>query len=140
ARGEGMWYGNNEIYFACTNGGANKSGQVFRYKPGQFEGTSRESENPGTLELFAEPNNKDILKYCDNLTVAPWGDLILSEDDDQPFLVGITPTGEYYKLGENIGYRSELAGCVFSPNGSTLFVNIQHAGLTLAIEGPWAKV
>ncbi|HMG94424.1 MAG TPA: alkaline phosphatase PhoX, partial [Chryseolinea sp.] len=25
ARGEGMWYGNNEIYFACTNGGANKT-------------------------------------------------------------------------------------------------------------------
>ena len=139
ARGEGMWYGNNEIYFACTNGGSNKSGQVFRYRPSQFEGTSREGEAPGALELFAEPNNKDILKYCDNLTVAPWGDLILSEDDDHPFLVGITPTGEYYKIGENIGHKSELAGCVFSPDGSTLFVNIQHAGLTLAIEGPWIK-
>jgi secreted PhoX family phosphatase len=42
-------------------------------------------------------------------------------------------------LGENVGYRSELAGVVFSPNGSTLFVNIQAAGLTLAIEGPWLK-
>jgi secreted PhoX family phosphatase len=65
--------------------------------------------------------------------------LILSEDDDHPFLVGITPKGEYYKIGENIGYISELAGCVFSPDGSTLFVNIQHVGLTLAIEGPWIK-
>jgi secreted PhoX family phosphatase len=139
ARGEGMWYGNSEVYFACTNGGANKSGQVFRYKPSQFEGTARESESPGTIELFAEPNNQEILKYCDNLTVAPWGDLILSEDDYHPFLVGITPNGEYYKLGENIGYTSELAGCVFSPDGSTLFVNIQLAGLTLAIEGPWVK-
>ena len=112
---------------------------MFRYKPSQFEGTSREDEQPAKLELFAEPNNKDILKYCDNLTVAPWGDVILSEDDDHPFLVGITPTGEYYKLGENVGFQSELAGCVFSPDGSTLFVNMQHAGLTLAIEGPWRK-
>jgi secreted PhoX family phosphatase len=31
ARGEGMWYGNNEIYFACTNGGHISNGQVFRY-------------------------------------------------------------------------------------------------------------
>ena len=134
-----MWFGNGEIYFACTNGGTNRSGQVFRYKPSQYEGTAREDESSATLELFAEPNNSDILKNCDNLTVAPWGDVILSEDDDHPFLVGITPKGEYYKLGENIGYQSELAGCVFSPDGSTLFVNIQHAGLTLAIEGPWTK-
>jgi secreted PhoX family phosphatase len=139
ARGEGMWYGNNEIYFACTNGGSNKTGQIFRYKPSPYEGTARETESPGNLELFAEPNNTDILKYCDNLTIAPWGDIVLSEDDAHPFLVGITPQGEYYKIGENIGYRSELAGAVFSPNGSTLFVNIQHAGLTLAIEGPWLK-
>ncbi len=31
ARGEGMWYGNDEVYFACTNGGKAKQGQVFRY-------------------------------------------------------------------------------------------------------------
>lgn len=139
ARGEGMWYGNNEVYFACTNGGSTKTGQVFRYKPSLYEGTSRENEAPATIELFAEPNDKNILKYCDNLTVAPWGDVVLSEDDDHPFLVGITPSGEYYKLGENIGYSSELAGAVFSPDGTTLFVNIQHEGLTLAIEGPWRK-
>jgi hypothetical protein len=139
ARGEGMWYGSNEIYFACTSGGLTKSGQVFRYKPSQYEGTAREKEAPGMLELFAEPNDKSILKHCDNLTISPWGDVVLCEDNDHPFLVGITPKGEYYKLGENTGYFSELAGVVFSPDGSTLFVNIQHAGLTLAIEGPWRK-
>ncbi|MBL0742536.1 alkaline phosphatase PhoX [Chryseolinea lacunae] len=139
ARGEGMWYAHNEIYFACTNGGTNRTGQVFRYVPGAHEGTAREKEGPGKLELFAEPNDKNILKYCDNLTVSPWGDVVLCEDDHHPFLVGITPKGEYYKLGENIGSDSELTGVVFSPDGSTLFVNIQHTGLTLAIEGPWKK-
>jgi hypothetical protein len=139
ARGEGMWFGSNELYFACTNGGENKGGQVFRYLPSRYEGTTREAEIPGKLEIFAEPNDKKILNNCDNLTVSPWGDLVLCEDNPTPFLIGITPDGQYYRLGENVGYRSELAGVVFSPNGSTLFVNIQAAGLTLAIEGPWLK-
>jgi secreted PhoX family phosphatase len=137
ARGEGMWFGNNEFYFACTNGGHIMQGQVFRYMPSAYEGQAREKEMPAKLELFAEPNDSDILKSCDNLTIAPWGDLVLCEDHAHPFVVGITPAGEYYKLAENVGYQSEFAGGVFSPDGSTYFVNIQGAGLTIAITGPW---
>lgn len=139
ARGEGMWFGNKELYFACTNGGDTKKGQVFRYTPSSAEGKAEEQQQPGSLELFIEPNNAELLKYCDNLTVSPWGDLILCEDDDDPFLVGVTPQGGFYKLGHNVGYKSELAGVTFSPSGQTLFVNIQHAGLTLAVTGPWKK-
>ena len=138
ARGEGMWYGKNEIYFACTNGGHISSGQVFRYIPGKDEGKTNERAG-GKLELFAESQDKEILKSCDNLTVAPWGDVILCEDAAHPFVVGITPKGEYYKLGENVGYKSEFAGGVFSPSGETYFVNIQGEGLTIAITGPWKK-
>lgn len=139
ARGEGMWFGDDELYFACTNGGEIGSGQVFRYVPSTYEGTEREKEAPGTLELFLEPNDQDILKNCDNLTVAPWGDLILCEDHPEPFVVGVTQQGEFYKLAENVGYRTEFAGGVFSPSGDTYFVNIQGAGITLAISGPWKK-
>ena len=32
---------------------------------------------------------------------------------------------------------SEWAGATFSPDGQTLFVNIQSPGVTLAITGPW---
>lgn len=139
ARGEGMWFGTEEIYFACTNGGHEAVGQVFKYTPSAEEGTAAEQDFAGKLELFAEPNDTDILKFCDNLTVAPWGDVVLVEDHSHPFIVGITPKGDYYKIGENVGYESEMAGVVFSPSGNTLFVNIQHAGLTLAIEGPWSE-
>lgn len=132
ARGEGMWYGKNEIYFACTNGGHISNGQVFRYIPGQDDAA-------GKLELFAESPDKEILKNCDNLTVAPWGDIVLCEDHSHPFVVGITPGGEYYKLAENVGYPNEFAGGVFSPSGEIFFVNIQGAGLTVAITGPWKK-
>ena len=35
-------------------------------------------------------------------------------------------------------YRgAEWAGATFSPDGATLFVNIQTPGITFAITGPW---
>jgi len=127
ARGEGMWYSRNSIYFACTNGGKKKDGQVWKL-------------TGDVLELFAEPNDEALCDNCDNLTVAPWGDLILCEDGgNEQFLVGITPEGKFFKLGRNAKSNSEFAGACFSPDGKTLFVNIQHAGLTLAVTGPWAE-
>jgi len=140
ARGEGMWYGNGEIYFACTSGGKNQKGQIWRYKPSPYEGNKREKEAPGKVELFIEPNDDALVDNADNLTVSPWGDLVICEDGkgDQ-FLVGVTPQGEIYKLGHNPYTNSEFAGVTFSPDGSTLFVNIQKSGLTLAITGPWKR-
>lgn len=140
ARGEGMWYGNEGIYFACTNGGEEKLGQIWKYTPGEFEGTAREPESPGSLELFAESEKATHLENADNLTVAPWGDIIVCEDGGgEDFLIGITPEGEYYRLGRNVRNDSELAGATFSPDGSALFVNIQSSGITLAITGPWQQ-
>jgi secreted PhoX family phosphatase len=138
AREEGMWYGEGAVYMACTNGGHNKKGQVWRYVPSPHEGTPRETDDPGTLELFVEPNDTTVLENADNLTVAPWGDVIACEDGSgDQYLVGITPEGRFYKLGRNAVSSSELAGATFSPDGTTLFVNVQHEGLTLAITGPW---
>lgn len=140
ARGEGMWFGNKELFFACTNGGTKKTGQVFKYIPSSKEGKSDEKDSPGKLVLFAEPNDMDILKFCDNLTVSPWGDVILVEDSKDSYMRGITPAGKIYTIGRNVGSSSEMAGVCFSPSGKTLFVNIQEQGLTLAIVGPWAQL
>ncbi|HCR17670.1 MAG TPA: phosphatase [Candidatus Latescibacteria bacterium] len=138
ARGEGMWYGQNAVYFACTSGGKNQKGQIWRYVPSLFEGKEDEERSPGTLELFVEPNDSALVENADTLTVSPWGDLVICEDgqgDDG--LVGVTPSGDLYKFGRNAMNESEFAGATFSPDGSTLFVNIQSPGLTLAITGPW---
>ncbi|MEQ8843814.1 MAG: DUF839 domain-containing protein [Phycisphaerales bacterium] len=144
ARGEGMWWGAladgspASAYFACTSGGRIKKGQVWRYTPSPAEGTAGEASEPGVLELFVEPNNAGLIDNADNITVAPFGDLIICEDgSDEQFLVGVTPEGRIYKLGRNAYNTSELAGACFSPDGSTLFVNVQHVGITLAITGPW---
>jgi len=144
ARGEGMWaaiHGRSDaIYFACTTGGANRKGQIWRYFPSKYEGTADENRSPGMLELFAEPNDVNIVDVADNLTMAPWGDLVLCEDGaNEQRLIGLTPRGEFYVLGRNAFNNSELAGACFSPDGSTLFVNIYSPGHTIAITGPWKK-
>jgi secreted PhoX family phosphatase len=151
ARGEGLWFGRNQLYFACTNGGLAQRGQVFRYVPSPDEGTAPEAATPGMLELFIEPNNALVLESVDNLSVTPWGDLLLCEDTAAPpnavtrygafnYLRGVTPEGRVYTFARN-RYPGglELAGACFSPDGSTLFVNIMEAGLTLAITGPWDR-
>jgi len=150
ARGEGMWWGDGEVFFACTNGGVAQRGQIFRYRPSPAEGTVGEQLDPGTLELYLEPNNVGLLESCDNVAVAPWGDLLICEDQAAQssvvrqqgvnYLRGVTPEGRMYTIARNryVG-DSELAGSCFAPDHPTLFVNIQSAGLTLAVTGPWAE-
>jgi secreted PhoX family phosphatase len=60
ARGEGMWFGNNEVFFACTNGGKYSFGQVFRYTPSAHEGQAAEKKAPGKLALFVESHDSKI--------------------------------------------------------------------------------
>ena len=139
--GEGMTIGNREVYFTCSNGGQSGKGQIFKYIPSTFEGQPGEDKFPGTLELFVESKTHETFRYCDNITMAPWGDLVICEDCSDARIIGITPAGKAYVIATNIGYRtSEFAGPVFSPSGKTLFVNIQNPGLTLAITGPWNKL
>ncbi|MDX1666645.1 MAG: DUF839 domain-containing protein [Saprospiraceae bacterium] len=141
ARGEGMWFGEGELFFACTNGGPNGFGQVFRYIPAPEEGTAGETRQPATLELFAESESKTVLHCCDNLTIAPWGDVLLCEDNgERNHIRGINGNGEIYTFAINQSSRSEFAGLVFSPSGKTLFVNIQLSGETIAITGPWERM
>ncbi|MEO1498502.1 MAG: alkaline phosphatase PhoX [Planctomycetota bacterium] len=138
ARGEGVWNCGDYVAFACTSGGSERIGQVWRYTPSGAEGQAGEADEPGRLELFIEPNDSRLVENADNLTAAPWGDLIVAEDrsGDEVRLVGVTPAGECYPLAQN-HKQTEFAGVVFSPDGSTLFVNLQHAGMTVAITGPW---
>lgn len=141
SRGEGIWYGKNELFFACTDGGKNRKGQIFKYTPSKFEGKPEERGAPGVIELFLEPNDVETFQNCDNLTIAPWGDVVICEDKKDPRVIGITPEGKTYVIAKNVGYRnSEFAGPVFSPSGNTLFINIQTPGVTLAINGPWKNI
>jgi secreted PhoX family phosphatase len=138
ARGEGLCNADGDMVFTCTNGGPARLGQVFRYQPSPFEATAKELENPGQLTLIAEATSDSLLRHADNLTMAPWGDLVVCEDTSNHCgLVGIRPDGSQYQLADNPYSNSELAGVCFSPDGKTMFVNIQYPGMTLAITGPF---
>jgi secreted PhoX family phosphatase len=138
ARGEGIWMGKDELFFACTNGGPDMFGQVFKYTLSPEEGSTDEIKAPASLELYAQSNDKTVLHMCDNLTIAPWGDVLLCEDNGElNHIRGIDKEGSIYTLACNRSSESELAGLVFSPTGKTLFVNVQENGDTVAITGPW---
>nr|WP_299382788.1 alkaline phosphatase PhoX [Allomuricauda sp.] len=141
ARGEGIWMGEGELFFACTNGGPDNFGQVFKYTLSPKEGSEAENETPAQLELYAESNDKTVLHMCDNLTIAPWGDVLLCEDNGElNHIRGIDKKGNIYTLACNRSSKSELTGLVFSPSGKTLFVNVQENGDTVAITGPWEQM
>ncbi|MGG6294264.1 alkaline phosphatase PhoX [Leptolyngbya sp. AN02str] len=132
SRGEGAWYGNNQIYFTCTSGGDARFGQVFAY-----------NVSTETLTLVIESPGRDVLDYPDNITVAPFGDLMLCEDgsggNTDNYIVGVNQAGELYQFAKNNINDSEYAGACFSPDGNTMFVNIYSPGITMAIWGPWNR-
>jgi secreted PhoX family phosphatase len=74
----------------------------------------------------------------DNVTVTPWGSLVLAEDGlASSHVLSTTPGGPTYAIARNMLNDSEFTGPTFSDDGKVLFVNIQTPGITLAITGPW---
>jgi hypothetical protein len=141
ARGEGLSFADGILAMSATIGGSERLGQIFTYQPSPAEGTADEQASPGRLTLHAESTSDSVLRHADNLTLSPWGDLIVCEDTaDHCGLVGIQPDGQQYLLADNAYTRSELAGICFSPDGKTMFLNIQENGMTLAINGPWSEL
>jgi secreted PhoX family phosphatase len=85
----------------------------------------------------------------DNVTVTPWGTLVLAEDGVRAsHVLSAVPGGPTYAIARNqlsngtssgAPTYSEFTGPTFAPDGKILFVNIQLPGITLAITGPWEK-
>ena len=131
------------IYFASTSGGNNKGGQIWLYQPMEHD--------EGNLMLVFESPDRRILDMPDNICLNPKNNLLfICEDSDyrtngataQNFVRILTPNGKIADFAKNITpdkERSEFAGPTFSTDGKTLFVNIQAAGVTLAIWGDWEK-
>ncbi len=140
ARGEGLCAAGDRFAFTCTVGGPRRLGQVFTYTPSPFEGTPGEQGSPGRLELIAEAGVDSLLRNADNLTMTPWGDLFVCEDTaSECGVVGIRPDGSQYVVANNAYSSSEVAGVCFSPDGRTMFLNIQYPGMTLAVTGDWSQ-
>ncbi len=130
SRLEGIWLDGDGVVFTATSGGKASLGQIFRL-----------SFSKGELSLLCEAETQKDFSGPDNITVAPWGDLIFAEDGLPPqHLRGLTSDGKVYPIAQNSLSMSEFAGVCFSPDASTLFCNLQGDGLTLAIRGPFERL
>lgn len=138
---EGTWAGpDGSVWFVGSRGdgpnaedpedvsAAEHAGQIWRYDP--FE---------SALELVAIFPKTTPYDEPDNITVSPHGfALACTDGDDDQWLVGINDDGATFPFAFNALNDEEFAGATFSPDGHTLFVNIQGPpGLTFAIWGPW---
>jgi secreted PhoX family phosphatase len=76
----------------------------------------------------------------DNITVNPWGGLVVAKDGNgTQHLVAISD-GAPFLLARNALSGSEFTGVNFAPDRKTLFANIQDEGYVFAITGPFARL
>jgi secreted PhoX family phosphatase len=131
-RGEGIWPFSDGFVITCTSGGPKQAGQIFHLLP---------KGDGGELRLLIQSEDAGTLDMPDNITLTPWGDLMVCEDNMRNnHLHVVTRQGAVLPFANNVFSQSELAGVCFSPDGRVLFVNMQTDGLTLAIEGPFDRL
>jgi secreted PhoX family phosphatase len=127
------------VYFTATSGGDAGAGQVWRYVPGP---------RGGWLTLVFESPSFSVLNSPDNILVTPRGGIVICEDGaGTNYVRGITRSGSVFDLVRNNINTSEWAGACWSPQGRTMFVNMQGSttatsstwGATYAIWGPWEQ-
>ena len=153
SRLEGATYDRGTVYFTSTQGGGpaepgpsdtvggfgNGSGQIWGY-----------DTLSGQLRLLFQSPGPDVLDLPDNVTTSKRGTLIVCEDNvNDNFVRGLSRRGELFSIALNRLVSStgvdrsndEFAGATFSPDGRTLFVNIQASrGMSFAIWGPWQEI
>ena len=96
------------------------------------------SARAGASRALFESDDDSRLDRPDNLATSPRGDVVAAEGGPgENRLLGFTPAGEVYSLARSA--EDLFAGPCFSPDGTTLFVNLYRAGMTLAIRGPSAE-
>lgn len=144
---EGMWWADGGTYvvssFARAESPVQHDGQVWFYDPARRTLTLKV-----LLGVNPDPSADGAFDGPDNITVSPYGGLVIAEDGEGvQHLFGATDSGITYPIARNelnTGTEdkpeySEFTGVTFSPDGRTLFANIQDPGVMLAITGPWKR-
>ena len=153
SRLEGAVYDGGIVYFTSTQGGG--AGRGTRQRAGAAAATAHGQvwaydTNGDRLQLLYESPGRSTLDFPDNITTSHRGTLVICEDNTQDnYVRGLTRGGQIFdialnRLVSNTVRRAssdEFAGATFSPDGGTLFVNIQASrGISFAIWGPWERI
>ncbi len=160
SRGEGIWYAHGRMFIVDTSTGTDSRGRRGRGNGSVWVLDLARQR----LEALFVSGDQLAAHNPDNITVSPRGGVVLCEDGGESpdqygpgaRLIGLTRDGQSFYLGKNnveltssqiagAGKQveegdhrgSEFCGACWSPDGRTLFVNIQTPGITFAINGPW---
>ncbi|AOR35024.1 Tat pathway signal sequence domain protein [Streptomyces fodineus] len=154
---EGMWWGDGGAYivssYARAESPVRHDGQVWFYDPARRTLTLKVllGVSPGPADASAD----GAFDGPGDITVSPYGLVIAEDIEGVQHLFGVTESGRTYPIARNElapasaataaggtetgPEHSEFTGVTFSPDGRTLFVNIQTPGIMLAITGPWKR-
>jgi hypothetical protein len=165
SRLEGQVFDRGVVFFTSTQGGGPKeddtdddnsngfgrgNGQVWAYH-------CRSQKLRLVYQAPLDPARANRwFDFPDNITTSPRGTLVVCEDSTvDNYIRGLTKNGKLWDIALNrlvsqialpdgtfpTRFGDEFAGSTFSPDGHTLFVNIQASkGMTFAIWGPWKKI
>jgi secreted PhoX family phosphatase len=168
SRLEGQVYDENFVYFTSTQGGgaaeqdwgdaddetAPNDDNTTGYGKGNGQVWAYNTRSQKLQILFQAPVDKAEAElnfdFPDNITTSAAGTLVVCEDAGAPnYIRGLSRGGHVWDIALNrlVGtngatrFGDEFAGTTFSPDGHTLFVNIQASrGMTFAIWGPWDSI
>jgi len=168
SRLEGQVYDTNVVYFTSTQGGGaaeqdwampsvpdDDDDNTTGFGKGNGQGWAYHCRSQTLQALYQAPVDKPeaelTFDFPDNITTSRDGTLVVCEDAGAPnYIRGLSRGGQVWDIALNRlvsqvtglpRFGDEFAGTSFSPDGHTLFVNIQATrGMTFAIWGPWKRI
>lgn len=115
--GEGVWYQDDRVFFA-TKGDD---------RLWMLNTTNQTIEVVYDLATAVAPNN--ILSGVDNITMTPFGEVLVAEDGGDMQVVVVYPDGVLVPLLQVVGQdQSEIAGIAFSPDGTRMYFTSDRGG------------
>lgn len=154
SRLEGATFVRRQVYFVATQGGGPAETSLGPIADGYGNGSGQvwsHDIKAQTLTCRFQSPGPAVLDFPDNITARNnRGTIVICEDNvNDNFVRGLTREGRLFDIALNRlvsrtgtpRFNDEFAGATFSPDGGTLFVNIQASnGLTFAIWGPWGRL